>query len=211
MPRSKEANEQMRAQSRAEILSTSRRLFAERGYFACKVSDIAREAGMSQGNIYWYFPSKEEVLKAILAEGFEAVDAALETAASHPGTGLEKLNSAVEQYIVLGQDGADFFTIFMSLLAHGGVPLLRALGFDTMQIGMGYHQRLADIIAQAQSEGSLEDIDPTILTMFFFSFFNGLIVTYDDVWLQLSPQLIQSAILRLLGGTTSWHSSHHGE
>lgn len=199
MPRSKEVSEQMRAQSRAQILTAARRLFAKQGYFACRVSDIAREADMSQGNIYWYFSSKEEVLTAVLAQGFEAVGAVLQEAASHPGTGVEKLIFAVEQYITLGQEGTDFFTIFMSLLAHGGVPFLQELGFDTGPIGIGFHQHLSAIVAQAQSEGSVADIDTNILTMFFFAFFNGLIITYAEDWADLPPHLIRDAVLRLLG------------
>ena len=203
MPRSKKASEEMRAQSRRQILDASRRLFAARGFFACTVSDIAHEAGMSQGNIYWYFSSKEEILKAILTQGFDAVGAVLKEASAHPGTGLEKLKHAVDQYIILGQEGTDFFTIFVSLLGHGGTPFLQSMGFDTAQIGLIYHQHLSAIIDQAQSEGSLAAADPSVLTMYFFAFFNGLILTYADVWMQLSPPQIQSAVLRLLGDTTA--------
>jgi hypothetical protein len=35
--------------------------------------------------------------------------------------------------------------------------------------------------------------------MFFFAFFNGLIITYGAEWLDLHPQLIQDAVLRMLG------------
>ncbi len=73
MPRSKVQSEQMRADSRGRILEAARRVFAQKGYFKVKAADIARAAGMSQGNLYWYFDSKEEVLKAILAEGFTAL------------------------------------------------------------------------------------------------------------------------------------------
>jgi AcrR family transcriptional regulator len=34
--------------------------------------EIAREAGMSQGNVCWFFKSKEDLLKAVLADGFAA-------------------------------------------------------------------------------------------------------------------------------------------
>ena len=65
MPRSKELSDQMRAHSQAQILAAARQLFATQGYFNCRVSEIAREASMSPGNVYWYFSSKEEVLKAV--------------------------------------------------------------------------------------------------------------------------------------------------
>ena len=199
MPRNKEISEQMRAQSRAKLLAAGRRLFAGQGYFKCRVSDIAREAEMSQGNFYWYFSGKEELLKAILAEGFEAVGAILEEAHATPGTGLQKLTFATDRYIELGKDGNEFFTIFLSLLAHGGMPFLHELGFDTAQIGQGYHRLLSDIITTAQSQGSVADLEPSFLTMFFFSFFNGLFLTYGTVWGAVPRELIRSAVLRLMG------------
>ncbi len=210
MPRSKKVSEQMRAQSRAQILNAARRLFAEQGYFKCKVSDIAHEAGMSQGNIYWYFSSKEELLKAVLADGFEALGAVIHEAQSHPGSGREKLAFTVERYIAFGQERGDFVIIAMSLLAHGGVPFLQKLGFDTLQIGAGYHQHLYPLLAQARAEGSVADIDPNILATFFFAFFNGLMITYGKDWMDLSPELIREAALRLLGSAAQQAKEKEG-
>ena len=55
-------------------------------------------------------------------------------------------------------------TCFISLLGHGGTPLLRQMGFDPLQIGTRYHQHLSAIFAQARAEGAVADIDPNILT-----------------------------------------------
>ena len=56
----------VRDASRARIRGAARSLFAERGFAATRVSDIARRAGMSPANVYWNFPSKEAVLQAVL-------------------------------------------------------------------------------------------------------------------------------------------------
>lgn len=200
MPRSEKLSQKMRAQSHAQILDAARRLFAEKGYFNCKVSDIAQAADMSQGNIYWYFSGKQDVLKAVLADGFEALNEVLVQAQAHPGSGQAKLAYAIDQYLAFGRERGNFVTIFMSLLAHGGVPFLQELGFDTSQIGMGYHHYLSAILAQAQEEGSVADADPNMLATFFFGFFNGLMITYGQDWLNLEPETIKEAALRLLGG-----------
>lgn len=60
---------------RAEIVECARRLFAERGFTATKISAIVRELGVSQGVFYYYFESKESVVEAIV----EAHIVALET------------------------------------------------------------------------------------------------------------------------------------
>jgi AcrR family transcriptional regulator len=200
MPRSKKQSKQMRAESRAKILQAARRLFAAQGYFKCTVSDVAREAGMSQGNIYWYFNSKESLLKAVLKDGFTALGEVLQEAQSQPGTGLEKLSFAVEQYILFAHERGTFTQILMSLMAHGGVPFLNELGFDMLQIGGEYHQSLSPILAQARAEGSVVDVDPHILSMFFFAFMNGLVITYGEDWIELPPELVRDGVLRLLGG-----------
>jgi AcrR family transcriptional regulator len=201
MPRSKEKSKQMRARSRAQILAAARRLFAERGYFSCRMSDIAREAGMSTGNVYWYFSSKEEVLKAVLADGFEAQEAVLRDAATHPGTNQEKLDYLVEQYVALCQERGDFFAISVALLGHSGVSFFQELGFDTPQLGARYHQYLSNIFAQGRTEGTVANLESDLLAMFFFSFFNGLMITYGDDWLTHPFPSIRAAVLRLLGGS----------
>lgn len=49
-----------------EILEAAFALFAEKGYAATKMEDIARAAGVSRGTPYVYFPNKEELFKAVL-------------------------------------------------------------------------------------------------------------------------------------------------
>lgn len=49
-----------------EIIGVAARLFAERGYHATSMDDIAREIGMLKGSLYYWIQSKEDLLKAIL-------------------------------------------------------------------------------------------------------------------------------------------------
>lgn len=56
----------MRAESQKKILTAAIQLFAEKGYQATSVSDIARKAGMAKGIIYHYFSTKEDLLWKIL-------------------------------------------------------------------------------------------------------------------------------------------------
>jgi AcrR family transcriptional regulator len=200
MPRSKQVSEQMRAESKAALISSARHLFAECGYFQCKVSDIARAANMSQGNVYWYFSSKEDLLEAVLAESFESLGVLLEETAELPITSIEKLDYLLDRYIAFSREHGDFVRIFISLLAHGGVALMEELGFDTPQIGLRYHTAVSTILAHGQEEGVIsKDINVDVLTTFYFSFFNGLLFTYGDDWLQIPDAVIREVILRLLG------------
>jgi AcrR family transcriptional regulator len=49
---------------REEILQAAMRLFARQGYARTTTKEIAHEAGISEGTIYKYFPSKQEILFA---------------------------------------------------------------------------------------------------------------------------------------------------
>ena len=199
MVRNKQISEQMRMQSRAKLLGAGRRLFAERGYFNCTVSDLAQAAGMSPGNLYWYFDGKEDLLKAVLSEGFERIEALMLEAAAHPGDAGDKLSHLVDAYIQYIGEGSQFMAIFMSLIGHGGVQFLKELGFDTVAIGMRYHEQLTIILELAWVEGKLGETDANYLAVFFFSLFNGFTLTYPD-GLELVPaHELKKAVMRLLG------------
>lgn len=50
---------------REAILRAAVKIFAQKGYFNSKVSDIASEAGIADGTVYLYFKSKDEVLRSV--------------------------------------------------------------------------------------------------------------------------------------------------
>ena len=54
--------QQQAAQTKDRITKCALRLIMERGYDAITISDICREAGVSNGNFYHYFTSKDDVL-----------------------------------------------------------------------------------------------------------------------------------------------------
>jgi TetR/AcrR family transcriptional regulator, fatty acid metabolism regulator protein len=62
-PRTKSA-----ADKRRLILDAAVRVFARQGFHACRVSDIADEAGVAYGLVYHYFASKDEVLDTLFLE-----------------------------------------------------------------------------------------------------------------------------------------------
>ena len=53
------------ADKREAILRAAIKVFARKGYFSSKVSDIAKEAGIADGTVYLYFKSKDEILHSI--------------------------------------------------------------------------------------------------------------------------------------------------
>jgi AcrR family transcriptional regulator len=199
MVRSKQVSEQIRSKSRLKLLVAARHVFAEKGYFNTKISEIVSAAGMSQGNLYWYFPSKEALLQAVLEEGFAGIEAVLLEARRYSEDQRGRLGHLIDGYVEFGKQQGEFTIILLSLLGHGGTPLLSQLGFDTLEIGKRYHEHLSAIFSEAHAQGAVINLDPDLLVVLFFSFFNGLWITYPD-WVDVVPQeVIHQAIYRLLG------------
>jgi AcrR family transcriptional regulator len=59
------ANAQVQLDRRAEILAAAQRCFVRAGFHGASMQDICAEAGMSPGNLYRYFPSKEAIMAGI--------------------------------------------------------------------------------------------------------------------------------------------------
>jgi AcrR family transcriptional regulator len=51
-----------------EIVEAALDLFVEKGFAAAKMDDIARLAGVTKGTVYLYFPSKEDLFRAVVEE-----------------------------------------------------------------------------------------------------------------------------------------------
>lgn len=63
--------------TRGKVIEASRHLFAQRGYDAATIRDIAREAGMSTGAVFANFQDKAELFDTVLAEDIDALTLAL--------------------------------------------------------------------------------------------------------------------------------------
>ena len=65
--------ERKKAHTRRAIAEAAQKLFAERGFENVTVAEVAREADVSEGTVFNYFPTKEELFYS----GMEAFEAAL--------------------------------------------------------------------------------------------------------------------------------------
>ena len=74
------------------ILDAAIRVFARQGFHACRVSDIADEAGVAYGLVYHYFGSKEEILNTLFTERWQVMlDAIAEIDAKQDVPARDKL------------------------------------------------------------------------------------------------------------------------
>jgi AcrR family transcriptional regulator len=77
---SRTARERVRAELTREITETARRQLATDGAAALSLRAVAREMGMVSSAVYRYFPSRDDLLTALIIDGYNAIGAAAEQA-----------------------------------------------------------------------------------------------------------------------------------
>jgi AcrR family transcriptional regulator len=93
-----------RGSGRAAITTAAREIFAERGYHGTSIRDIAERAGLSLSALYYWHPSKQHLLAALLEEStqdyFSTCAEALAAAGADPVARLRAMVAASIEYRV---------------------------------------------------------------------------------------------------------------
>ena len=108
MPRNRDENK------RRAILQSSKLLFAQKGFYGTAISDIVRETGMTVGTIYTYFASKDEIVRAIVDEGWNELYARLEKDLGGVASPEDKLRLLIERFLPEVVAEVDLISILLS-------------------------------------------------------------------------------------------------
>lgn len=77
-----------------ELLDAALALFVEKGFAATRTDEVAARAGVSKGTLYLYFPSKEDLLRAVIRHNLaDRIAAGAEMAAHHDGSAAALLQT----------------------------------------------------------------------------------------------------------------------
>ncbi len=89
-PPSRQRRKEARPQ---ELLDAALALFAEKGFAAARSEEVAQRAGVSKGTLYLYYPSKEDLFKAVVRQNLSSLIAhGEEIAAQFDGSSAELLS-----------------------------------------------------------------------------------------------------------------------
>jgi TetR/AcrR family transcriptional regulator, transcriptional repressor for nem operon len=64
----------MPTDTKQRVIRAAMRLFAEKGYQATTIAEIARESEANAGSVYFFFPTKQEILMAVLDTYCDGID-----------------------------------------------------------------------------------------------------------------------------------------
>jgi len=95
MPRVRSDDYEAKSQA---IMDCAAALFAKEGYPSAKMQDVAKACGATKSMLYHYFPTKDDLLHAMLMEHMERVVHSVEEAIGMKGTPREKLLTLVQGY-----------------------------------------------------------------------------------------------------------------
>jgi len=167
---------------RRVILDAAVRVFARQGFHACRVSDIADEAGVAYGLVYHYFASKDEVLDTLFLERWNVMLELIREVDAQPIAVREKL-AAIASFIV---DSYHHDPDLMKVII---VEVTRAANsFGDTHIGTirEAYDLIGGMITKAQAEGVFK---PEIEARFAAMAFYGAIEQLLTGWIfDLLPQ-----------------------
>jgi len=140
---------------RDQIQRAAEKVFARSGFQESTISDIAKEAGLSDATIYEYFPSKEELLFSIPGELTLEEKEFLEFHLAHVRGAGNKLRSLIYHYLWFWQSHPDYASVAMLILKQNR----KFVDTEAYRIIQETYRMIPDIIRDGIASG---EFDPSI-------------------------------------------------
>ena len=169
------APERASSDKRERILDSAEQVFARHGFFAARVSSIAKEAGVADGTIYLYFRNKDDLLISLFERRMEQVNALL--AQSIAGqTPLRQLRSFIESYLALIRDQPAAAEVLTIELRQSSKFMKE---YENPRFG-DFLRLLAGVISDGQEQG---EFDPEIPAPVAARMIFGILDELATAWL----------------------------
>ena len=185
------------AERKQLILTTAARLFAERGFHRATTKDIAEAADVSEGTLYNYFESKDEILLGImsmLAEQVGLADRLYQNVTVDPQAFLLAMLRLRRQQI---DDTNDMLQAVLSEILVN--PPLRERYYQEQLTP--YLQMIEYHLGERQALGQLRPFDPALLARLVMALMHGLYLlqvlgdpVVKDQWSELAKVIVEILI-----------------
>jgi AcrR family transcriptional regulator len=182
------------AETRQRVLDAAARVFAKNGYDGARVAQIAKAAGLSVGAIYNHYPSKAELLAAVVER--HSADQLAQLLMSGEPAGVLDLIAAQGKQLDHGPLAAPLLAEVI-LTARRDPEVAQILLRDVA----GRESLLADFVRFGQAAGDVvDDVDPAVVSRFCLMLALGSLLvramdlpsTDPDAWASLINRLVNS-------------------
>ena len=151
-------------EKRRQIMEAAVRAFARKGYHACRVGEIAEEAGVAYGLVYHYFGSKEEVLESIFRDTWTQMIARIKEVAESGEPANEQVRKVTALLLRTWRRDPDLVRVLVREVTRSPEQMRRQID----EIGHAYNA-LEQIIVNGQRTGEFrDDLDPVIAATIFY-------------------------------------------
>jgi TetR/AcrR family fatty acid metabolism transcriptional regulator len=161
---------------RKQILKAAVKVFAEKGYHGCRISDVAEEAGVAYGLVYHYYGNKDGLLASVFDTNWGVFAKAVADVAEAPGIGMyEKLRQIVE----LAFQAFEMFPLVVKVLVlEFGRNARLGEALDNPAV-TGVFRSIARIFEEGRRSGELyEGIDPLAMSVIFIGTLETAFVSF---------------------------------
>ncbi len=158
------------------ILDAAVGVFARRGFTACRVSDVADEAGVAYGLVYHYFDSKEEILDTLFVERWQLMLDAIEAIDRREASGREKLGLVASFIIDSYRHSPDVMKVIIVEVTRAA----HSFGREHLEQIRTAYDRIGRIVEAASRDGEFK---PDISSQFAAMCFYGAIEQLLSGWI----------------------------
>jgi AcrR family transcriptional regulator len=186
--------------NRSTILDCALNLFANRGFDAVGVQEVAESAGITKPTLYHYFGSKTGLLEAILETNFEPLLAAIEDAAAYYRDLPYTLNQVALTYLHYANKNSTFYRMQLSLtFSPRESKAYKAVFLHQERI----HQTLETLFRNAANDHGNMIGRHTAYTLTFIGMINSYIALSLNNQKPLEDQLVFQAVHQFMYGIYS--------
>ena len=160
---------------REAIIAAAAQAFDAHGYAATTVDEVAAKAGISKGNVYNYFRSKEELFEQV----FVAVVAGLETNAvqifREPLAAGEKLKRLIDYRCGSMEESKRISRLVLQFWATAAREQRGQLAATLREMYDGWREQVAGVVAEGVSKGEFRsEIDPALAAALVVALLDGI-------------------------------------
>jgi len=171
----KERRQREKQARRNQILDAARTLLFDKGLQATSINQIAKQAELGVGTIYFYYKSKEEIFADLQEEGLEILFARILKTANQNLPPDEKLRRIGRQYIRFSKENRNYYDIINYFLASPEIFFAPNLKSKVDRHGSQIIGLIVEIINAGKRTGLFRSRNPRRDAVTFWGTLHGLI------------------------------------